>query len=123
MRRGYEAFARVDLPALAELFDENVVWHNPGVNPVAGDFTGRDNVFAMFAETLKMQQGTGHFDVRDILADDDYSVSLLHATASCPDVDKHLDVRELHVFRYRDGRISEAWVFSLNQPLNDEFWA
>ncbi len=123
IREGYDAFARLDLPALAELFDEDVIWHNPGDNMISGDYRGRDAVFAMFGRTLQLNQGTGSFDVHDVIANETHAVSLLRADVSRPDAGKHLSVKEIHVFHLRDGKISEAWVFSENQRLNDDFWS
>ncbi len=123
IRQGYDAFAKLDMAALTALFDEKVVWHNPGNNIISGDYTGRDAVFAMFARTLELNRGTGSFEVHDVIANDEHAVSLLRADVSRPDVGKHLSVKEIHVFHLRDGKINEAWVFSENQRLNDDFWS
>ncbi len=123
LRQGYDAFAKLDMAALTALFDENVVWHNPGNNIISGDYTGRDAVFAMFARTLELNRGTGSFEVHDVVANNEHAVSLLRADVSRPDVGKRLSVKEIHVFHLRDGKISEAWVFSENQRLNDDFWS
>ena len=123
IKQGYDAFAKLDMTTLTGLFDDNVVWHNPGANMISGDYTGRDVVFAMFARTLELNQGTGRFDVHDVVANDKHAVSLLQANVSRPDVGKSLNVKEIHVFHFREGKISDVWVFSENQRLNDEFWS
>jgi len=123
VRQGYEAFAARDVPTLVELLDENVVWHNPGNNLLSGEFSGRDEVLSMFARNLQLTQGTGSFQIHDVLASDRHVVSLLQARVSRPDAGKHLDVKEMHVFHISRGKIREVWVFSEDQRLNDQFWS
>lgn len=47
--RIHDAFMDGDLDSLAAMFEEHVVWHTPGRNPLAGDYEGRDAVLASFA--------------------------------------------------------------------------
>ena len=39
VRRGYEAFATGDMATLNEFFADDVVWHAPGRNELAGTFS------------------------------------------------------------------------------------
>jgi ketosteroid isomerase-like protein len=123
VRTGFGAFASRDYAALAELFADDVVWHNHGRNPLSGDFAGKQVVFAMMGQMLEMNEGAGEYEVHDIVANNDHAVVLLRARTSRPVRDKSLDVKEVHVYHMRDGKIAEAWVFSEDQRINDEFWS
>ncbi len=37
LRRGYEAFAKGDLDTVMSIFDEDIVWHEPGRNALGGE--------------------------------------------------------------------------------------
>src|SRR5207244_733997 len=50
VRRGYEAFGTGDMATLNELFADDIVWHAPGRNQLAGTYRGKDEVFATFAK-------------------------------------------------------------------------
>ena len=56
VRRGYEAFATGDFAALDDFIDAGAVWNIPGNSRFAGTYTGRDQIYALFAE---MVQGAG----------------------------------------------------------------
>ncbi len=121
VRKVYEAFARGDTAALTKLFDENVVWHYPGKSPLAGEFRGRDAVFAWFDRLGELSGGTFQMEVHDILANDGHVVVLAHYTASRPR--KQFESRYVEVYHVRDGEITEVWDFSEDQRLDDEFWS
>ncbi len=123
LRRGFEAYAKRDMSTLADLFSDDVTWHNHGRNPLSGDYQGKHAVFSMFAHILEINGGTGAFDVHDIVANDEHAVALLRASTSRPGTDKTLNVKEIHVCHVHDGKIAEVWIFSEDQRLNDEFWS
>ena len=123
VREGFEAYASRDMAMLADLFTDDVIWHNHGRNPLTGDFAGKNAVSGMMARTLEMTGGTGSYDVHDVVANDVHAVALLRARTSRPPLGRTLDVREVHVYHMQEGKISEAWVFSEDQRVNDEFWS
>ena len=48
LRRAYEAFAKGDLGTVMSIFDDDIVWHEPGRNPLSGDFKGHQQVQELF---------------------------------------------------------------------------
>ncbi len=121
IRRGYQAFAKGDMAALAQIFAEDVVWHSPGRNPVSGIHKGREAVFAGFAKFFELSGGTLKLDTHAILADDEHAVALNRAMASR--AGKMLDELGADVFHMRNGKITEFWSFSEDQRVEDEFWS
>ncbi|MFI1400399.1 nuclear transport factor 2 family protein [Streptomyces sp. NPDC020681] len=120
-QRAMAAFTAGDLEALAEVFHPDVVWHNPGQGPLAGDFRGREAAFALFQREFQMSGGTYRPQLHDVLANDKHTVALLHATASREG--KELDMDYAIVFHIRDGRITEGWDLWSDQEAYDEFWS
>lgn len=119
LREGYAAFGKGDFAALNELFAEDLVWHNPGRNHLAGDYRGRDAVYELFGRLMEITEGSFRLDVHAILADDEHGVALLRGTAHRGE--QLLDTRDTHVFHLHDGRVTEFWAASTDPYAIDEF--
>ena len=50
VRAGYAAFATGDFAVLTDLFAEDLVWHVGGRSQIAGEYRGRDAVFALLGK-------------------------------------------------------------------------
>lgn len=120
-RRTYDAFTSGDTAKLAEFFAEDVVWHTPGDNLVAGDFHGREAAFASFGREFELSGGTYRPTIRDVLANDDHTVALMHVTAAREG--KKLDMDYVLVFDIADGKIVEGRGLWTDQAAYDEFWS
>src|SRR2546423_11837806 len=81
LRKGYEAFATGDMATLNELFADDIVWHAPGRNALAGTFRGKNEVFGNLQSVMEMTGGTFKLDIHDLLADDEHGVVLVGVTA------------------------------------------
>jgi uncharacterized protein len=119
--RIYHAFTNGDMESLAGLFEEDVVWHTPGRNPLAGDYEGRDAVLTSFSEEFDLSQGSYRVNVHDVVANDEHIVALLRATASRNE--RTLDMNYVLVFDMREGRVAEAWENWMDQQTVDQFWS
>ena len=120
-KRAYAAFAAGDMATLADVFAEDVVWHTPGRNLVSGDYTSRDAAFESFAKEFELTEGTYRPEIHDVLANDEHTVALLHATAMRSG--KALDQNYVLTFHIRDGKITEAWEAWTDEAAWDEFWS
>ena len=117
----HTAFTTGEMDRLATFFDEDVVWHTPGRHPLAGTYEGRPATFASFAEEFQLSGGTYSVEVRDVLANDEHIVALLHATADREG--KRLDQDYMIIFHVSAGKIRAAWEVWKDQPSVDEFWS
>lgn len=117
----YSAFTTGDMDSLATFFDDDVVWHTPGQHPLAGTHEGRAATFASFAQEFERSGGTYSVDVREVLANDEHVVALLHATADRED--KRLDQDYVIVFHMGDGKVDAAWEVWKDQASVNEFWS
>ena len=81
-RDGYAAFAKGDFAVLNDLFAEDLLWHEPGRNQLAGDYRGRDAVTGTFGKVMEVTEGSFHIDLHAVLADDEHGVALVVTTAS-----------------------------------------
>jgi ketosteroid isomerase-like protein len=121
LRRGYEAFAKGDLGTVMSIFDEDIVWHEPGRSPLSGDFKGHQQVQELFGRIFEMSGGTFSIEIHDILANDGHAVVMLRSRATRPG--KSLDSVECHVWHLSNGKATEFWGVPFDLYAADEFWS
>jgi hypothetical protein len=121
LRREYEARAARDDRALAQIFAEDVVWHVPGRNAVAGEYRGIDRVVEYVHRRRELAQGTFEITVHDVLANDKYGIVI--ATGRVTRAGTTFEWRAHGLYRFRHGRIAECWVLPENQYEFDRIWS
>ncbi len=120
LRRGYDAFATGDLGTVMSIFDEDIVWHSGGRNPLAGDYKGHQQVQELFGRIFEMSGGTFSNEIHDILANDEHAVVLVQARAQR--AGKSFDAPACHVWHLKNGKATEFWLLSSETYTADEFW-
>jgi ketosteroid isomerase-like protein len=119
IRKGYAAFAAGDLDTLRQLFAPDIVWHNPGRNPLSGTEHGIDAVFQSLGRLAELTGGTFRVgEIHDVLANDEHAVALLRTYAERGG--KALESNDVHVFNMSNGRVTEFWSVSGDQYSADE---
>jgi uncharacterized protein len=115
---GYAAFAKGDFAVLNDLFAEDVLWHEPGRNQLAGDYRGRDAVYEFFGRLMELTEGSLRLDIQTVFADDEHGVALVASSASRGG--RSVTAKDAHIFRLRDGMVVEFWNASTNPYAYDE---
>ncbi len=82
LRRGYAAYGAGDLDTVNALFADDIVWHVAGQSPIAGDYTGKEQVFGFFGKLQELSDGTSKIEVHDVLANDTHGVALVVESAT-----------------------------------------
>jgi uncharacterized protein len=121
LRLGIDAFARRDLPAIAEHFVDDVVWHYVGQGPLVGDYRGVDEVFMFFAKRAALSGDSFQLHVEQALADDAFVTMLARASASREGVE--FTMRMAIVYRMHEGRVLEAWTIPADPVSEAKFYA
>jgi ketosteroid isomerase-like protein len=114
-------YAGGDQRAVKAMLTEDVVWHVPGRNAIAGDYCGRDEVLRYFARRRRLADATFRIDVRGVLADDQRTVIL--AGGEVERCGQAFVWGTVGIFRITDGRIAECWVVPYDQDAFDEIWS
>lgn len=122
LRSTYEAFAAGDVAAVLAVFSEDIAWHISGRNPLAGDYTGHDEVLGFFQQLGERSNGTFSLDVHDILDNGGETVAVI-VTERAQRHDAHLDVEAVHVWRVNDGKATRFQAFMADEYAVDEFWS
>src|SRR5207244_3656389 len=81
IRHGYDAFGRGDLEALRELMAHDVLWHEPGRGPLAGDHKGPEGVVTLLGELRARSGGPFAVEIVELLATAERAVAIQEATA------------------------------------------
>lgn len=119
------ALAAGDMAALAAALHPQVVWHQPGTHPYAGDHTGPEAVLAHLGSMMGATAGSLVVRPTDaMMANGDLVTFPVHFTGTRPGDDRAaLDMAGSDLFRVEDGLIREVWLFSADQTVEDAFWA
>ena len=120
VQRGYDAFARGDIPTALETYAENITWHVPGRSPLSGDYTGHAEVLDFFDRCQQLSGSTMQVVPQQILASEDRVVVL--CTISAERAGRAVAFPEVHVWRFVDGRAVEFVEYKGDQQSEDEFW-
>lgn len=120
VRRGYDAFNNGDSEALSQLLREDIVWHLPGRSSIAGDYQGQEATLAYFGRLDELTDGSYQAELQVAVGDGEHVISIDRSTATRGEA--RYDENELVVFRFRDGRVVEAWQAMMNPYAHDEFF-
>lgn len=119
LRSGYAALVGGDETRLSLLTDD-VVLHIPGRGPLAGTRRGKREVVSFEGKLMERSAGTFRIEVVDVLANGDHGVVLTRHHA-----ERHgriLDMPVVHVWTFREGRLSGLRVYPGDQHVVDDFW-
>ena len=109
LREGYEAFGRGDLDAAVENFADDIRWENPEAPqmPRNGAIEGKDAVKEFFGETGDYWES---FSIvpDEFIESGDTVVVLSHGEAKGKDTGKEVKLPWVHVWRFRDGKVTEV---------------
>jgi uncharacterized protein len=120
IRRGYDAFARGDIPAVLEVLATDITWHVPGRSPLSGNYKGHPGVLEFFGRCQELSGGTLRVVPDELMADDDRVIVL--CTVSAERHGQAWSSPEVHVWRVAQGRAAEFVEYQGDQQSEDEFW-
>jgi ketosteroid isomerase-like protein len=115
------AFARQDRHAIESLIDPCCVWRVPGVNSLAGEYTGLPAVFRLFGLLKRIMNCPASFDILDIEARGDRVVSVQYGVIAV--AGRMFRVKERLTYRLRDGRVIEADEYQFDQEEFDRIFS
>lgn len=121
VHRIFDAFARKDGFALRGLFADDAVWRVPGDSVMAGTYEGRDAIFAFLGRLPKETGGTYGSRLIDVLASDERAAALYRASGERRGAS--LDLDQLLLFTFRDGRVQTVLALPTDLAAFETFWA
>jgi len=118
LRRGYDAFSRGDLNAIP--FADDITFHIPGKNRLAGDYAGKEKVFGFLGKVMELSGGSFRLEVHDVVAGNEHAVGLTNHSGQREG--RTADYHSVHVWHVRGGKLVELWE-QPDQPAFDAFWS
>ena len=106
-------YAGEDSTAVRSVLTDDVAWHVPGHNAIAGDYRGIDAVLAYFTRRRDLADKSFRMHPRDILAGSGDTVAAL--TEGTATIDG--------VYRIAGDRVAECWLLPLDAALFDAIWS
>jgi uncharacterized protein len=106
---------------LRDVLAEDVEWHVPGDNAIAGEYLGIDAVLAYFARRRDLAGRSFRMLPGEVLVGDGDHVSVL------TDGVAEIGGREerwstVGLYRVAGGRIAACWLLPLDAPAFDRIW-
>jgi uncharacterized protein len=121
LETAYGHFAKGDVARTLALYDDSIVFHVPGSNPLAGDHVGKQAVGATLRKFRELSGGTFQLRPTQILANDTYATVLAETSASREG--KTIAEQPIQLWRFEDGEPVELWLYPRDQRSFDEFWS
>lgn len=121
MQRTMAAVASGDIPTFLAAMSDDIAWHMPGDNQLAGAYHGKDEFRRLMTKIRDLSGGTFKMAVHDITASDDHAVNIERVTASRDG--RQLDIVVALVLRIKDGKITEVWEHFFDFKAWDDFWS
>jgi uncharacterized protein len=118
--RLFEAFGRRDGAAVAAMFDRELVWRVGGRNPLTGEYRGWRDVLRFLRRTTQETDGTYRTELVWALADDERGVAVYRARGTRQG--RVLDIEQVLLCGFRDGRIVEVTAAPVDSVAFDAFW-
>ena len=103
------------------LLSDDIAWHVPGHNAIAGHYRGKQQVLDYFRRRRDKAKGSMRVEVRRTLADEELVMQLAGGRAEI-EGKKHT-WETVGVYRIAEGRIAECWLLPFDQYQFDEIWA
>jgi ketosteroid isomerase-like protein len=109
LKEGYEAFGRGDLDGATANFADDIRWENPEASqlPNSGVTEGKENVKQLFAE-LGNYWESFQITPDEFVESGDTVVVLSHSESKGKDTGKEVKLPWVHIWRFRDGEVTEV---------------
>jgi len=117
IRSAYEAISKADMPAVAELLDDDITWYESTAG-MEGVYHGRDQVLAFLGQVFQQAGMQMSVSIHDILANDDHAVILCESTLTVGD--RTHTGQYADVYHLRDGKITAHWHLAVDPKADAE---
>lgn len=105
-----------------DLLTDDIEWHVPGKNPIAGVYRGIDAVLEYFCRRRALASNSLRLHPGELLVGDQHHLAVLtDGTATLDGAERRWST--VGLYRVRDGRISGCWLLPLDQDAFDEAWS
>jgi ketosteroid isomerase-like protein len=108
-----------DAPLRAVLADD-VVWHVPGANAIAGVYEGVEAVLAYMRGRRELAARTFRMHPGDVMVGDDHVAVLTDGTAVIDGAERSWST--VGLYRFTGDLVAECWLLPLDPDAFDAVW-
>jgi ketosteroid isomerase-like protein len=119
LQEAYKALSQGDLQPLLSMLSEDITWTDSTLGPLAGTYTGKDEVPQFFGKMMNVYDGTLDVDIADIVASDDHAIVLTRESGTAHG--EPVAWTSVHVYSFADGRCHR--FVSYGSAEYQRFWA
>ena len=119
-QRQAEMYAGGSTDGVVEMLAEDIVWHVPGVSPIAGDHRGHHAVIEYFRTRRRIADNSMRLHPGEMLAEDDLVVQRVDGTALVGG--ESVSWKTVGIYRLEASRIAEVWLVPLDLQQFDRVW-
>jgi ketosteroid isomerase-like protein len=106
---------------LREVLADDIVWHIPGDNAIAGEYRGVEAVMEYFARRRDLAQRSFRMHPGEVMAGDgDHVAVLTDGTAEIDGVERRWST--VGLYRLRGEQVAECRLLPLDPQEFDEIW-
>lgn len=119
--RYVDAVSAKDFAAVAGMFADDIVWHQPGAHRFSGSHRGGAAVGEFLGAQMTATQGTFDLSLTGApMINGDLVAIPVHFCAKCDGREMSMD--GVDVLRVVGDKIAEVWLFSADQEAEDAFY-
>jgi hypothetical protein len=122
VQRYAEAWAANDLETVIGMYHDDFVLHYFGESPLAGDHVGKEAAVTVLLEATQ-RSGRQLDAIEDVLAGSTFGAIIAREGIRRPDGDGVRVIRRVFLYKVRDGKLAECWVYDEDQRAIDELWS
>lgn len=116
-----EFLAKGDIQKAFSFFAPDAKWHQPGNNKFSGIKNNPDEIGAMFGGMMQDTQGSLVVAPNgSLMVNGNLVASPVRFTAKKGK--REMDMTGLDLFEVKEGKITQVWIFSGDQQIEDDFW-
>jgi uncharacterized protein len=101
---------------------DDVVFHIPGISPVAGTYRGKAEVGGFFGHMAQLSEGSQQVELLHVLTGGDHLVVSVCKAKGARKGQQYEGIAG-YIFRFADGKIVEATNLQQDQDQIDRFWS
>ena len=118
VRRYAEAWKANDIATVFSLYHDDFVLHYFGESELAGDHVGKEAAINVLVEATQ-RSGRQLDEIEDVLGGDTYAAIVAREGVGDP----LTVVRRLFLYKVRDGKLAECWLYDEDQRFIDRLWS
>ena len=116
-----EFYAGGDSAPLRTLLTEDVEWHVPGTNAIAGDYRGIEAVLEYFQRRRELSGRTFRMHPREVLGGDEHVAVITDGTVTIDGLERSWAT--VGLYRLGGDRVEACWLLPLDPAAFDAIWS